>query len=87
MSGTSGNPFSPAATAKAIHATLDEALTAIPEGKSHAVIFDGTYDKAAGGTVHALFVQRAPDGWNIVLAGKYDGPGGVSGHVAVAKAW
>jgi hypothetical protein len=83
----SGELFSPSATAKAVHATLDEALTAIPEGKSHAVIFDGTYDTASGGAVRALFVQRAPDGWNIVLAGDYSGPGGVSGQVAVAKAW
>ena len=79
--------FTPANTAKAIHATLGDAFAAIPEGKSHAVIFDGTYSEADGPEGRALYVQRAPDGWNIVLGGGYSVPEGVSGKVAIAKSW
>ncbi len=79
--------FSPNNTVKAIHATLTDAFTAIPEGRSHAVIFDGTYSEADGPEGRVLFVQRAPDGWNVVLEGGYSVPEGVVGRVAVAKSW
>lgn len=82
-----GNPFAPEVLAKSLHDTLDGALASIPEGHNHAVLFDGTVD-ATGVAVKALFVQRAPDGWNVVLEGGYDGPrGGLAGSVAVAKSW
>lgn len=79
--------FSPDAIAKSVHATLDAAYAAIPDGKAHAIIFDGTASTEDGPAIRALYVQRAPDGWNVVLEGGYSGPGGVSGQVAVAKAW
>lgn len=75
------------ALVKGLHATLDAAYAAIPDGKAHAIIFDGTASTEDGPAIRALYVQRAPDGWNVVLEGGYSGPGGVSGQVAVAKAW
>lgn len=79
--------FSPKNTANAIHATLGEAFAAIPEGRSHAVIFDGTYTEADGPEGRVLYVQRAADGWDVILGGGYTVPTGVSGRVAVAKSW
>ena len=78
--------FSPAALSKSLHDTLDGALASIPEGHNHAVLFDGTITGADRG-VRAVFLQRAPDGWNIVLEGDYIGSHGAAGSVAVAKSW
>ncbi len=80
-------PFDAPALTHALHATLPDAFAAIPDGKSHAIIFDGTYTTVDGPAMRALYVQRAPDGWNVVLEGVYDKPGGVAGKVAIAKAW
>ncbi len=80
-------PFSPASLTKAVHDTLFDAYAAIPAGKSHAVIFDGTYDRVKGPQMRALYVQRAADGWNVVLEGDYDKPDGIVGKIVIAKAW
>lgn len=79
--------FSPANLAKAVHATLDEATAAIPEGKHNAVLFDGTYSKADGAEFRALFVHRTDGGWTVMAEGDYTGPGGIAGKVATAKSW
>lgn len=79
--------FGPSTLAKAVHDTLDAATAAIPEGRSHALIFDGTYSQDTGPAVRALYVQRTETGWKIKLEGGYDGPGGVYGKVATAKSW
>jgi hypothetical protein len=55
MSGSPIGPlFSPDATVKAVHDSLDAALAAIPDGHSHAVLFDGTITGAP--TVRAVYL-------------------------------
>lgn len=78
--------FSPSSLAKAVHATLDEALASIPDGDSKALIIEGSVDDA-GPTVRAMWVQRAPHGWNVVLEGAYGGDDGPSAGVAIARSW
>jgi len=79
--------FSPSSLAKHVHATLDDALTAIPDGDSKALLIRGTYDPEHGPTVVALWVQRAPAGWNVLLEGAYGGDDGPSAGVAIARSW
>jgi hypothetical protein len=79
--------FSPAATMKAVHATLDEAVAAIPPGKHNAVLIDGTYSDTDGATVRGLWVRRTDSGWITVLEGKVDRVHGLAGQVATAKSW
>ncbi len=78
-------PFSPESLAKSLHATLEDAFKAIPPEHSHAFLFDAV--TAPGFGVQAIYVQRAPKGWNIELAGAVDKKHGVSGRVALAKSW
>lgn len=73
--------------ARAVHASLDEATAAIPPGKHHAVLFDGTYSDATGASMRAVFVRRTDSGWKAELAGAYSGPGGVASKVTIAKSW
>jgi hypothetical protein len=79
--------FSPQNTFKAVHATLNEAFAAIPEGRNHAVIVDASASQADGAAASVMFVQRAPDGWNIVLRGAYDKDHGLSSGFATMKSW
>ena len=82
-----GNPFSPASFTKALHASMDGALATIPGGHTHALLFDGTYDHTDGPAIRAVYMQKAPDGWNMVMAAGYDGPHGVNGQVELSKSW
>lgn len=80
------NPFDPAATDMAIFKTLDEATAAIPPGHTHAILLDATdVSGNFGGTVS--FIQKAPDGWNIVAEGEYDQAHGFGGSVLLGKSW
>jgi len=79
--------FSPSSTAKALHKTRSEALAAIPAGDSKALIIDGSYTDEDGPSVRAVYVQRAPKGWNVLLEGAYNGDDGPSAGVAIAKSW
>ncbi len=85
MSGES--PFSASSVQKAVHATLEDAYAAIPAGRSHAVLFDGTYARENGGTVRAMYVQRVGDGWDVVLEGDVSTHQGAAGQVVVSKSW
>lgn len=78
--------FSPEALAKRVHATLDEATAAIPEGRHHAVILDATVQDGQP-EVRALYVQRTAGGWDVSLEGAWSGRGHVSGKVALLKSW
>ena len=82
-----GDPFSHDSFSKALHASMDAALTSIPDGHTHALLFDGTYDHTAGPDIRAVYMQKAPDGWNVVMAAGYDGPHGVNGQVELSKSW
>lgn len=79
--------FSPAALQKAVHASLDEAVAAIPTGHSRALVIDGTWTLADGPGVRAVFVQRTSDGWTVLAEGAYNGSDGPSAGVKVAKSW
>jgi hypothetical protein len=79
--------FSPAATFKAVHATLNDAFAAIPVGRNHAVLVDATASQADGVAARVLYVQRAPKGWNIVLQVGYDAEHGLSSGVGTFKSW
>lgn len=85
MSGES--PFSQQSIAKAVHASLDAAFAAIPAGRSHAVIFDGTAASSGGAQMRALYVQRSERGWNVAIEGDVDAVHGVAGSVVVGKSW
>jgi len=78
--------FAPSSLAKHVHATLADALDSIPNGDSKALIIHGSVDDA-GPTVRAMWVQRAPQGWNVVLEGAYSGDDGPSAGVAIARSW
>jgi hypothetical protein len=75
------SPFSLASTAKSVHATLDEALLAIPDGKRSAVLIDATNER-----VQMLLAIRAGAHWQIAGGAVYDGDH-VTGHVTVAGSW
>jgi len=81
------SPFSPAELQKAVHTSLAAAYEAIPPGRTHALLFDGTAATGQGGAVRALYVQRLDDGWNIALEGDVSTHTGAAGSVVVAKSW
>lgn len=73
--------FTPGALRKAVHATLEAAEAAIPEGHTQAILLEATSD--AG--VRALYVRRAGEQWRIageVAYRKGDGP-----RAGVAVKW
>ena len=70
-----------------LHDSLMLALAAIPPGKSQALVIDGTYAETDGASIRAVWLKRAPNGWNVAMSGAYDGADGISGKVAVAKSW
>jgi hypothetical protein len=75
--------FTPGNTQKAIHATLTEAFDAIPPGHTKALIIDGTFSRDRGGGVRGMYVQRADNGWAVVIQGAYTGTDGAAGKVTV----
>jgi hypothetical protein len=77
--------FDSANTAKAIHATLDDAQAAIPADHKRALLIGADYHDGLG--VRAVYVQRAADGWNVLLEGAYSGDDGPSAGFAVARSW
>ncbi len=77
-------PFDPTALAKAVHATLDEAQTTIPDGHSKALLLHGTYSPTAGPYVQAIYVARVGENWHILAEAAYKGTDGPSAGVAVA---
>lgn len=71
------NVFSHEALAKALHATPEDAIAAIPPGCTKAVI-EGTYSKADGAGVTGEFVHRDADGnWGFTLGGGFTQQTGV----------
>ncbi len=77
----------PGAVAKSIHATLDQAIAAIPDGHTHAFFVDGTYSAPDGPEGRVVFVQKAPDGWNIEADIGYDKPHGIGAGVRLMDSW
>jgi hypothetical protein len=80
-------PFDVTSTAKAVHATLDEAFATIPADRSHVLMVDGTWQNRDGAAVRLLYAQRVGHGWNVVLQSSLDNEHGVSGQVATIKSW
>lgn len=80
-------PFDIASTAKAIHASIDDAFAAIPEGRTHVLFFDATLAEDDSSGARVVYAQKTASGWGIVLQGAYDQPHGISGHIATAKSW
>lgn len=68
--------FDPASTQQAVHHTLDAALSAIPEGRNHALIIDGTKTRE-GGQAEAIFATRVTKNdkvdWTLAAGIAYDG--------------
>lgn len=79
------NPFDPTAIDAKLFTSVKAALAAIPDGHTHALILDGTWSD--GPAAWVSFLQKAQDGWNVVLNGGYDGPHGAQGSVQLAKSW
>jgi hypothetical protein len=77
------NIFSPANTAKAVHATLEEAYAAIPPGHTKALIISASRSGMAG--IRGMYVERAADAsWGLVFEAGYNGTEGVHGGFKVA---
>ncbi len=81
------SPFSPDAIARSVHATLDGAIAAIPDGHTHAILIDGSYQQADGPAGRVMFVQKAPDGWDVAFSAGYDRPHGIGAQVALMDSW
>jgi hypothetical protein len=79
-------PFDATAIAKAVHSTLDEAFRTIPEGRSHVLLLDGTYQDGAG-SARMLYAQRVKGGWDIVLQSTVDSDHGLGAQVGTLKSW
>lgn len=77
----------PYAFAQSVHNSLDDAIQAIPAGKSNALVIDGTVNQTSGPAFQAMWVHKSPNGWGISLQGAYDGPHGVQGKVQGIYAW
>jgi hypothetical protein len=79
------NPFSPAHTAKAVHATLEEAYAAIPPGHTKALIISASRSGIDGAGIRGMYVERAADAsWGLVFEAGYNGSEGVHGGFKVA---
>lgn len=81
------NPFDPQATTTTVFQSIHDALAAIPDGHTHAILLDGRWAKFGGAMAKVSFLQKAPDGWNVVIDGTYDKPHGASAGVLLAKSW
>jgi hypothetical protein len=81
------DPFAPEVLAQAVHDTLDAATASLSPTTRRAIIFDAT--KAIDGKpeARALYVQRAPTGWNVVLEADWKGGHDLAGKAAVIKEW
>lgn len=79
------DPFDPAALARAVHDTLDQATAAIPEGKRGALLVDGRISDGKP-SASLLLVTRGPHGWDLAGEMGWDGHY-VNAKVAVAKTW
>jgi hypothetical protein len=78
---TPPHPFSADAIAASVHATMDDALRAIPMGKRGAFLVDAT-----GGTVRAVLAARIGDNWQAAAGVDYDGHQ-AAGRVALIGSW
>ena len=85
--GFAPNPFDASATMAAIYKSLADAQATIPDGHSHAILLDGTYTQKDGASGWISYVQKAPDGWNVVIDGSYDKPHGAGAGFMVGKSW
>lgn len=79
--------FDLVSTAKALHATLDEAFATVPDGRTNVVVIDGSFSQTDGGKASILWARKVGDGWNIVTEGSIDKPHGLAGRVATVKSW
>lgn len=77
--------FSPDQLRQSVHDTLDQALAAIPPGKSGALLVDGTVTHD-GGEARVLLAQRVGKDWQVQVGGEWDGHH-VAGKVALAGSW
>lgn len=79
--------FDPGSTLKALHSTLDEATSAIPEGQHNAIIVDGTFNRIEGGRLRAAWLHRTESGWKVVTEGSVDKSHGVAGKIGLVNSW
>lgn len=78
------SPFDPAVTAKAIHATLADALAALPPDRSGGIFIDATLP----GTVTVTAAIRKGDGFELAAVAGYDiATHVVEGRVVGALTW
>ena len=77
--------FSAAATAAAVHATMDQALAVIPPGKRGALLGQ-VVETANGPQAEAIFVEKISTGWAVTLGGAFDKTG-PSAKFGVMGSW
>lgn len=77
--------FTPDGLRQSVHDTLDAALAAIPDGKSGALLVDGTLTHG-GAAARVVLAQRVGKTWAVSIGGDWDGHH-VGGKVAIAGSW
>lgn len=80
------DPLSPSVIAKSVHDTLDQAMAAIPAGKSGAVLIDGTIGLDGKPAAQAVIVQKIGANWAVAASAAWDGAH-VEGKVAIEGSW
>lgn len=74
--------FSPEALAKSVHATLDDAFQAIPDGKRAALLMTADTHSAS-----ALVAARINDHWQLAAGGTWEKDAKPIGKVALVGYW
>lgn len=82
----SPNPFDPTATARSVHATLDEALAAIPPGHDGAFMLQGT-EVDGQPALQALIATRIGANWSVAAGATWAGGTHYSAEVALMGSW
>lgn len=70
-----------------IHTSVAQAVAAIPEGKSNALIIDGTYDQTDGPNFQIVYLKKVNDNFEIATSGSYSGSKGIAGQVQGVISW
>jgi hypothetical protein len=81
------NPFSYSALAQSVHATLDDAFKAVPDGKRGVLL--GKFDEQPDGTKHASFgiATKFGNNWEVAAGADWDGVHNPSVSFGVMDSW
>ena len=81
------NPFSYTATAQSVHSTLDDAMAAIPTGKTGVLLAKASDSTATGGSADFTVAMKIGDRWKIAAGADWEERGNSSVQFAVMDSW